>query len=117
MHLLYSSLLLLALVLGLPFWLLQMVRSGKYRAGLSERLGRVPARLRRSGQNENCIWVHAVSVGEVLAVTRLIADLKKKFPEWRIVGSTTTKTGQALAGARFGDADVFYLPLDLKVFL
>jgi 3-deoxy-D-manno-octulosonic-acid transferase len=117
MHLLYSSLLLLALVLGLPFWLLQMARSGKYRAGLSERLGRVPARLRATGENENCIWVHAVSVGEVLAVTRLIAELKKKFPEWRIVVSTTTKTGQALARARFGEADVFYLPLDFKLFL
>ena len=117
MHLLYSSLLLLALVLGLPFWLLQMARSGKYRAGLRERLGRVPVRLRATGENENCMWVHAVSVGEVLAVTRLIAELKKKFPEWRIVVSTTTKTGQALAQARFGEADVFYLPLDLKLFL
>jgi 3-deoxy-D-manno-octulosonic-acid transferase len=117
MHLLYSSVFMLALVLGLPFWLLQMARSGKYRAGLSERLGRVPARLRPTDPNENCIWVHAVSVGEVLAVTRLIAELKKKFPEWRIVVSTTTRTGQALAQARFGEASVFYLPLDLKIFL
>jgi 3-deoxy-D-manno-octulosonic-acid transferase len=121
MYLLYSAALTLALVLGLPFWLLQMARSGKYRAGLSERLGRVPARLRVTGAaphgNENCIWVHAVSVGEVLAVTRLIAELKKKYPEWRIVVSTTTKTGQALAQARFGESEVFYLPLDLKMFL
>jgi 3-deoxy-D-manno-octulosonic-acid transferase len=117
MHLLYSAALTLVLVLGLPFWLLQMARSGKYRAGLSERLGHVPTRLRPTRANENCIWVHAVSVGEVLAVTRLIAELEKKFPEWRIVVSTTTKTGQALARARFGEADVFYLPLDLKMFL
>jgi 3-deoxy-D-manno-octulosonic-acid transferase len=117
MYLLYSAALTLALVLGLPFWLLQMARSGKYRAGLSERLGRVPARLRVTGANENCIWVHAVSVGEVLAVTRLIAELKRKFPEWRIVVSTTTKTGQALAQARFGGSEVFYLPLDLKMLL
>jgi 3-deoxy-D-manno-octulosonic-acid transferase len=117
MHLLYSFVLILALALGLPFWLLQMARSGKYRAGLSERLGRVPARLRPTDPNENCIWVHAVSVGEVLAVTRLIAELKKKFPEWRVVVSTTTRTGQALARARFGEADVFYLPLDLKIYL
>jgi 3-deoxy-D-manno-octulosonic-acid transferase len=117
MHLLYSAALTLVLVLGLPFWLLQMARSGKYRAGLSERLGRVPARLRPTRANENCIWVHAVSVGEVLAVTRLIAELEKKFPEWRIVVSTTTKTGQALARTRFGEAEVFYLPLDLKIFL
>jgi len=117
MHLLYSAALTLALVLGLPFWLLQMARSGKYRAGLRERLGRVPGRLRVTKANENCIWVHAVSVGEVLAVTRLIAEIKKKFPEWRIVVSTTTKTGQALAQARFGESEVFYLPLDLKMFL
>jgi 3-deoxy-D-manno-octulosonic-acid transferase len=117
MHLLYSSALALALLIGLPFWLVQMLRSGKYRAGLSERLGRIPRRLRATADGENCIWIHAVSVGEVLAITRLVQELKTKFPGWRIVVSTTTRTGQSLARTRFGEENIFYLPLDFKTLL
>jgi len=117
MHLLYSSALALALLLGLPFWLVQMLRSGKYREGLSERLGRIPRRLRPTAADENCIWIHAVSVGEVLAITRLVQELKAKFPGWRIAVSTTTRTGQALARTKFGEENVFYLPLDFRTLL
>jgi 3-deoxy-D-manno-octulosonic-acid transferase len=117
MQFLYSSALALALLIGLPFWLVQMLRSGKYRAGLSERLGRISRRLRATAIGENCIWIHAVSVGEVLAITRLVQELRTKFPGWRIVVSTTTRTGQALARTRFGEENVFYLPLDFKSFL
>ena len=67
------------------------------------------------------VWVHAVSVGEVLAATRLVAELEQALGEgWVIVVSTTTATGQALARERFGAgrraagaaARVFYYPLD-----
>jgi 3-deoxy-D-manno-octulosonic-acid transferase len=59
------------------------------------------------------VWVHAVSVGEVLAATRLVAELEAALGEgWVIVVSTTTATGQALAKERFGGARVFYCPLD-----
>jgi 3-deoxy-D-manno-octulosonic-acid transferase len=95
----------------------QIARKAKYRAGLSERLGRVPARLRPTLANEECIWFHAVSVGEVLAITGFVALFKRKFPGWRVAVSTTTATGQALARARFGDDNVFYLPLDLRMFV
>jgi 3-deoxy-D-manno-octulosonic-acid transferase len=109
---LYSLLLFLALVLSTPWWLVQMWRHGKYRSGWSERLGRVPARLLHHA-GEKTIWVHAVSVGEVLAMSRVIERLKTELPSWRIVVSTTTDTGQRLARQRFGDDNVFYLPLDL----
>ena len=112
MYLLYSLGLALALLVSSPYWLVQMLRSGKYRAGLSERLGNVPARLRATGANENCIWIHAVSVGEVLAVSGLVAELRKKFVDWRIVVSTTTLTGQKLAREKFGEENTFYLPID-----
>jgi 3-deoxy-D-manno-octulosonic-acid transferase len=59
------------------------------------------------------IWVHAVSLGEVLAVGRLVADLDRELPEYRIMVSTTTRTGQWAARARFGGERVFYCPLDL----
>jgi len=109
---LYSLLLLLALVVSMPWWLLQMGRHGKYRSGWKERLGKVPDRLLRN-RNEETIWIHAVSVGEVQAVTPLIKSLRERVPEWRVVVSTTTDTGQQLARQRFGEDNVFYLPLDL----
>jgi len=107
----YSALLLLALVLSAPWWLLEMARHGKYRIGWRERLGMVPSRL-FDRVAPDTIWIHAVSVGEVLAVSRMVEELKARLLGWRVVISTTTDTGQKLARQRFGDGDVFYFPLD-----
>jgi 3-deoxy-D-manno-octulosonic-acid transferase len=108
MYLLYSALLAAGLLASLPYWIFR--RQGKYREGLGERLGKVPARLQR--QFPASVWVHAVSVGEVLAVSQLVADLRRLFPKYRVVVSTTTATGQKLAKKHFGDDSVFYFPLD-----
>jgi len=105
----YNLLLVCAAVLSLPWWLFQM-RLRKYRPGLWERLGAVPARL-KSGR-PGAVWVHAVSVGEVLAVSQLIAELQVKYPDRQILISTTTVTGQKLARERFGEDRVFFMPLD-----
>lgn len=112
---LYSSVLLAVLVLGAPYWLIRMATSGRYRAGLWGRLGKVPAGLKAAVAGGQVVWVHAVSVGEVLAATRLVRELEGALGEsWIIVVSTTTATGQALAGERFGASSgrVFYYPLD-----
>jgi 3-deoxy-D-manno-octulosonic-acid transferase len=111
MLILYSLALFLLLVVGSPWWLWRMATSGKYRQGLSERLGLIPARI-RGGLIGNVLWIHAVSVGEVLAAGRLIDDLTQRLPDYRILVSTTTRTGQTLARERFGADRVFYFPLD-----
>ena len=107
---LYSAVLAVALVLTLPYWVYQMLRRDKYRAGLLERLGRVPQRIAAGGRP--IIWVHAVSVGELLAVSGVIQELRKRFVGHRVVISTTTATGQKLARERFGYDNVFFFPLD-----
>ena len=112
MHLLYSAGLWLVLLVTLPYWLVKMLTTGKYRAGLAERLGRVPPRLLGTPA-EGCIWVHAVSVGEVLAVERLLNGLRSRYPDRRIVVSTTTAAGQKLARERHGEDNAFFFPLDL----
>src|SRR5208283_3440376 len=111
----YNVALLAALVAGAPWWLWRMATTRKYREGLRERLGRVPRRLvAGSGAGGRpLIWVHAVSVGEVLAVTRLVKALDAALPGYFVAVSTTTRTGQALARERFGANRVFYCPLDL----
>ena len=111
MYWIYSALLAAGLLVSLPYWLLQRLRHGKYRAGLGERLGRIPERLvMRPAQP--VIWIHAVSVGEVLAISGLVAELTERFSQHRVVVSTTTDTGQKLARNRFGAENVFYFPLD-----
>lgn len=106
----YNILLLVALAVTAPWWLWRVARTEKYREGLRERLGAVPGRLRAG---KPAIWVHAVSVGEVLAVSRLVSEMDAAFPDYRLLISTTTRTGQALARERFGAERVFYCPLDL----
>ncbi len=56
------------------------------------------------------IWLHAVSVGEVLAVSRLVGELDRAFPEFQLLISTTTRTGQELARQRFGNEPRLLLP-------
>ncbi len=119
------------MLVSLPYWLYEMARHGKYRTSLAERMGRVPQGLLESSpartepksgaavqevpvqsRAQRVIWVHAVSVGEVLAVSGLVERMRRDFPEHHVLVSTTTDTGQTLARRRFGDANVFYFPLD-----
>ena len=82
-YFLYSLVLAVAMLLSLPYWLYQMLRHGKYRRGFAERMGTVPSRLRQtSSESESTppIWVHAVSLGEVLAVSGLIDEDASALP-------------------------------------
>jgi 3-deoxy-D-manno-octulosonic-acid transferase len=111
----YNLALLVALVVSAPWWLWKMATTHKYRVGLGERLGGT-ARIRNLLAAEPArpvLWLHAVSVGEVLAVSRLVGELDRAFPQFRVLISTTTRTGQDLARERFGENRVFYCPLDL----
>ena len=112
MYFAYSALLALVLVLGSPYWLYEMLRHGKYRTGLRERLGGISVRLTRISQPT--IWIHAVSVGEVLAISELVRQLRAECRSYRVLVSTTTDTGQRLARQRFGEENVFYFPLDFR---
>jgi 3-deoxy-D-manno-octulosonic-acid transferase len=110
-YLLYSLALALALFLSAPYWLYQAIRHGKYWRALAERMGKVPIRI-TSASVAPVIWIHAVSLGEVLAVVGLVAEMRRAFPQHRIVVSSTTDTGQELARKRFGEENVFYFPID-----
>ncbi|HUU43394.1 MAG TPA: 3-deoxy-D-manno-octulosonic acid transferase [Planctomycetota bacterium] len=101
---------LFALVAFFPVVLYRMITRGKYRHGLLERLGFVP---RRTGGRE-CLWVHGVSMGEVLASRTLVAAFRERHPDWDVVVSTTTDTGRAAALRHFPDCTVFRYPLDFS---
>ena len=110
MKYLMDAVYLLALVLLGPKILYRRIVHGRYRDGWSQRLGRI-----RRRTDKPCIWIHAVSVGEVNATQTLIGQLQVAFPGHEVVLSSTTDTGMARATALYGkDLAVFYYPFDMS---
>ena len=103
---------LIALLAVSPFAIYRRLRYGRYRAGWANRFGKIS----RKRPDKKCIWIHAVSVGEVNATTTLIKELESKFPDYEIAISTTTDTGFARANALFANRlSVFYFPMDFSL--
>ena len=102
---------ILALLAISPKVIYRIVRHNRYRYGWGERLGKVS----RHHPQDKCIWIHAVSVGEVNSARTLIAGLKEKIPSYEIVISATTDTGYARAKSLYGNEhSVFYFPFDIS---
>ncbi len=111
MYFLYSLAIIGYAVALAPRLLYQAARHGKYVGTLSERWGRLPATL--NPDRAPSIWIHAVSVGEVLATRALIPALRERYPDHRLFLSTTTQTGRSVAAAVETLDGVFYFPVDL----
>jgi len=106
MYFTYTLILGLGLLLTLPYYI---VRFRKYLPTLPDRLG-FPS----LPPLQHAVWVHAVSVGEVKAVEKLVERLRGQFPGKPLVVSTATPTGQQLARERRDVIDhTFYFPIDL----
>ncbi len=113
MYFLYSVLMTIGMALLAPYFAVQGLGRGKYVASFRERMGHLPETFTRGVSGQAPVWVHAVSVGEVLAAKPLVDGLKRRFPNRRIFVSTTTATGQHMARERVRSADgVFYFPFD-----
>ncbi|GBC63825.1 3-deoxy-D-manno-octulosonic acid transferase [Desulfonema ishimotonii] len=109
----YNFLLIFFMILGLPVLIPLVLHSPKRRATVLQRLGlrglpEKPARKRR-------IWVHALSVGEVISAVPLVRAMKTRFPDHEILFSAATKTGFETATAQIGPqvARIFFFPLDI----
>jgi len=113
-YFIYSLLMSLAALLLTPYWLVKGLRHGKYLSNLRERLGlSFPALAKAPSARAGAIWIHAVSIGEVLSGITLARQLKAAYPDRPLIISTTTITGQTLARQRMSFADaIIYFPLD-----
>jgi 3-deoxy-D-manno-octulosonic-acid transferase len=113
MYILYNLILVLATIILSPYMLFKLATVPKYRGGISQKLGRVRKGVLKVLGGTRPIWVHAVSVGEVMAAHPLIRELRKKYPGRKLILSTVTITGNFTAKQRVPEADaVFYFPFD-----
>jgi len=113
LYLLYSILSFVVFVVVSPYFFYQALRHQKYIGSFGQRLGYLPVSFNLDG--DESIWVHAVSVGEVLVARTIVSELRRRYPRLRIFLSTTTLTGQKLAKRNMRDVDaVFYFPFDWR---
>jgi 3-deoxy-D-manno-octulosonic-acid transferase len=113
MYVVYSILIVTFFLVTSPYLAWQAVRYRKYIGSLRQRFGYLPISFNLDG--EESIWIHAVSVGEVLTARALLPELRERYPRYRLFLSTTTMTGQQIARNSLQLVDeVFYFPFDLR---
>lgn len=109
MFLLYEAALYLVFIVALPFFLFTGILRGKYLSNFPARLG-----FGRARQGPHDVWIHAVSVGETLAVRSVVAQILRQRPSTSILFTTTTITGQTQARRLYPEATVTYFPFDFS---
>ena len=113
MMLFYQFFTALAVLVLAPYYALRGWRRGEPLQALRERLGSAPDSIRKACAGGGAVWIHAVSVGEVLAAQPIVVEVRRQYPERPVLVTTTTETGQRLARERLNAVSaVFYFPLD-----
>src|SRR3970040_2082517 len=105
----YNLLLTVVLLLVMPVLPFFLIFGQRFRQGFGQRFGVYPRAVRGAVAGSRPIWIHAVSVGEVLSATHLARELRREFPERKILLSTFTSAGREIASrAHAADAGVFF---------
>jgi 3-deoxy-D-manno-octulosonic-acid transferase len=108
----YNLLLFLSAVTTAPYFVVRMLSTPKFRAGLAERLGHYPDDKIKAVGDGPTIWIHAASVGEVKAAAPLVSLFKKHCPQYKILFSTMTLAGNRLCRETIDADAIIFFPLD-----
>lgn len=115
MRVLYDILLTVVMLLNAPFYLLKLWRRGNWTQGFQQRFGRFGSKVKQAITNRHIMWIHAVSVGEVNLVIRLIEEIERRLPNLKLVVSTTTTTGMGELRKRLpAHIEKIYYPIDRR---
>ncbi len=110
MYTIYSALLFFALLCYFPAYWVRSRLWKRERLHFRQRCGRG---LREKDPQKKSVWIHAVSVGEVLSLQNLVREIRKMHPDWRIDFSCLTESGYRMAQEKLREADeIFFVPLD-----
>ena len=114
MQLLYNIAAILLVIVIIPVFMVRAVREKGFVERIRQSLGFLPQHALDKVAKKNCIWVHAASVGEIVAASPLIKEFRKEFPKSPILVSVVTNSGYEMANRIIKDADsIIYFPLDL----
>ena len=106
MYAAYSVLIVAFFLVVSPYLLYQAIRYRKYIVSLPQRMGYLPVSFNLDG--DESIWIHAVSVGEVLTIRALLPQLRERYPRLRLFVSTTTMAGQQVARSNLPFVDAVF---------
>jgi len=106
----WDLLYLTGLIMGGPLFVYRAIMGKKYRAGLGQKLGFVP----RRPDAKKCVWLHAVSVGEIIAARTLVNAIQSELDDVEVLITTTTNTGNGVARRNHPDLPVHYFPIDFS---
>ncbi len=114
MQLLYNLAAILVVIIIIPVFAIRSIREKGFVERIKQSLGIFPDGALDPVAKKNCIWVHAASVGEIVATSPLIKEFRKEFPKSPILVSVVTTSGYEMANRIIKDADsIIYFPLDL----
>ncbi len=114
MQFLYNLAAIFVVILIIPVFLIRSVREKGFVERIKQSLGFFPEHALDKVEKKNCIWVHAASVGEIVATSPLIKEFRQEFPNSPILVSVVTTSGYEMANRIIKDADsIIYFPLDL----
>ena len=114
MQLLYNIAAIIVVIMVIPMFMLRSIREKGFVERIKQQLGFLPEHALDKVANKNCIWVHAASVGEIVAASPLIKEFRKELPQNPILISVVTNSGYEMANRIIKDADsIIYFPLDL----
>ena len=114
MQLLYNLAAILVVILIIPVFMIRSIRERGFVERIKQSFGFFPKGALDAVAKKNCIWVHAASVGEIVATSPLIKEFRREFPKSPILVSVVTTSGYEMANRIIKDADsIIYFPLDL----
>ena len=97
MHFFYNILVLIVVVLAVPVFLYRLIREKGFGERLKQSFGFLPAETLNRVAHKNAIWLHAASVGEIVATSPIVKEIKKQMPASVVIISVVTASGYDMA--------------------